>query len=245
MDEDAGPQPDQLSEQVCQALLGAIDGSFQDVLHDRYGGGVKARLTRGGSTLCQRVLRPQPVGVEDEIEFELKLREGAVPGSGEGRQGEMDSVPIGVITMKAPPDTGAQDVHVVTELFDESDPNEAADAGCLATGVLLVRAPDGQAGQMRIGGITVMRSGTALAGASAAVRQGGRGWLPVQQRGRVNRSSGVGSNGFRRAAVAGLRIPVSRHLLVRLADKMAELPGIGSALERVVVGFRAGDAGAT
>ncbi len=69
-------------------------------------GGVKARLTRDGSTLCERVLRPQPAGVEDEIEFVLKLRERAVPGSGEGRQGEVDTVPIGVITMKVPPGTG-------------------------------------------------------------------------------------------------------------------------------------------
>lgn len=230
-----------ITEIACQALLDAIDRAFFDVLHGRYGGGISALLTRGGSVLCRRVLRPVPVGVIDEIELDLGLR----GGEADGRSGAMDLTPVGIVTLKAPPERGIADVHVVTEVYDEHDPNEAGDAGCLSTGLLLTCMSPGQAGQMPGLGVKVIRSGGAMAAGSLASRQGQRGWLPSQPRGQVNRAGGIGSNGFRRSPIAGLTASVSRPLLASVSDRVAQVPDIGPALGRMVMGLRVGDVGAS
>jgi hypothetical protein len=97
----------------------------------------------------------------------------------------------------------------VTEMFDEYDVNETADATSLQTGVLLTGAPAGQ----QLGGLRVIRSTEAeTAGDSANLRQA-RGWLPQRSRMNPSRALGLSGYGHRRAPQARVTKPVAAALL--------------------------------
>ena len=128
-------------------------------------------------------------------------------------------------------------------MFDDHDPNSAADNGCLATGLLLSQDPQGVPGQMPGRGIFVVRSDEFQQAAASSLRLGRRGWLPRPSRGRVNRGAGLGSNGHRRASAPQQAAPVTRALLKRIVDTAAVATSLGGAIERLVVGLRTGDFG--
>ena len=231
-----------LSEADAQIVLEAVDGAFQHTLHGRYGGGVLVILKRDGNIVCEQPLRDVPVGLSDAIVLELEVRgAGGVAGFSAGSAGSLTA--LGTVSMLASPGRGADDVHVLTEVFDEHDPNGAADDGCLTTGILLSQEPQGLAGQMPGRGVFVVRSEDAQQSAGAAVRQGQRGWGAPSTRTKVNRGGGLGSNGHRRAATPQLVAPVSRALLKHIADHVATAKSVGRLVRRVVVGLKLNEFG--
>ena len=241
----ADQQTTRLSEADAHILLEAVDSAFFQTLHGHYGGGVFVIINRGGAA-AQQVLRDVPVGLSDAVVLELEFRGGGRADS--GISGFRDSFAgsltvLGAVRMLDPPERGAGDVDVLTEVFDDHDPNSAADDGFLATGVLLWQDPQGVAGQMPGGGVHVVRNDETEQAAASWLRLGRRGWLPRPLRGRVNRGAGLGSNGHRRASAPQQLAPVSRALLKRLGDSVATAASVGGAIERLVVGLRTGDFG--
>lgn len=245
-----------LSEADAQIILAAVDDAFQSTLHGRYGGGVLAILKRGGATLSEQPLRDIPVGLDAAVILELTLRPEAPGGVGLPGGAAAPAAPagpafadstavavtaVGVITMLAPPDHGAGDVHVLTEIFDDRDPNEPADSGSLSTGLLLSQEPQGVAGQMPGRGVYVVRSDASEQASDASARQGQRGWLPLQPRGKVNRGAGLGSNGHRRHPTPELVAPVARALLKHVADHVAGAGVLQGQLDRLVIGLQTGE----
>ncbi len=245
-----------LSEADAQLILATIDDAFQATLHGHYGGGVFAILKRGGTTLSEQPLRDIPVGLDAAVILELTLRPqapggiglpgGAAAAASDAAPAFVDAsalavTPVGVVTMLPPPDRGAGDIHVITEIFDDHDPNEPADSGALGTGLLLSQEPQGVAGRMPGRGIYVVRSDATQQAGSASARQGQRGWLPLQPRGKVNRGAGLGSNGHRRHPTPELVAPVARALLKHVGDHIAAANIVEGQLDRLVFGLQTGE----
>ena len=234
-----------LSQNVLVALLDAIDDAFHDVLQGRYGGGITIGLNRAGALLDERPARPIPVGLADELIFDLSLSDGASQTDAPVDQSaSIVKTPLGAVEVTPPPGSRAGDVDVITEIFDDRDPNEAVENGRFTTGLLLCGAPDGQAGHMPGRGLSVVRSDDSIEAGNRTNSQSQRGWLPLQPRGQVNRGAGLGSNGHRRAGDCLLTYPVSRALLARLGDRIAQVEEVGAMIERIQIGVRSGDAAA-
>lgn len=221
-----------------EAIATAVDAAFTEGLGSRYGGGITAVVTNANGAVIETVIRPASPGLENLLVLGLVFKQSAAP-AGTGLIGSgIPTVPLGTVAISDGPERHAGDIHVETELFDDGDPNAAGDAGSLPTGLLIGRSADGEAS-----GLVVLRSVVAIEAAGIGAAQGVRGWLPRQRRGRVNRSAGLGSNGFRRAAIPALLQPAAQVLLGRVGDRVAQAPGVGSELERLALGFRVGPAG--
>jgi len=200
-----------------------------------------AILSEAGVVIEQRTLRPAPVERNDLLVLALSAA-GAI--STQTPLSDVDQafalLSLGVIQLDASAQLGTGEVDVDTEVFDDHDPNESLDAGRLPTGVLLGSEPEGQAGRMPGRGLSVLRNDEAVEGGAKAVSQSQRGWLPPPGRSQVNRASGLGSNGHRRATASPLAYPVARALLARIGDRVSQLDTNGPPIERVTVGVQIG-----
>ncbi len=203
-----------LSSQAARRLLDGVDTAFEQALHGRYGGGVQAILIGGvASDLCQD-LRVSAAGLDDCLQLFLQPQgTTALPAMGHG-------VVVGTVSFGQPGQI-VTDVAIKSEIFDTRDPNEAADASALATGVLFVARQDG--------GLVVSRSSEAAAAGGRQARRQQRGWLPRQQRHNHGRALGLSNAGHRRALPSGLSLPVTAELLTRLGGAVAGMNTDGQA----------------
>ena len=160
----------------------------------------------GNAQQTPQVLRISRADSGDCLQLFLQRRgDAAAPAMGHG-------VVAGVVSVS---DTAGQvsDLTIVSEIFDQRDANEAADA--TVTGLVLASSPDGS--------LSIVRSNEAEAAGSRDMRRKQRGFLPQQQRNNPGRTLGLSTNGHRRALPASVAVPVSGDLLTRIGIAVASL----------------------
>ncbi len=229
-----------LSEGQADDILSAIDAAFTQVVFARYGGAVGCVLARDGSFSPEQILRASPTGQGETLTMELHLRGVADAQSGPSRSAGTLITTIGVVTLGDPPLHAVEDVQVITEVFDNQDPNEHAEAASLQ-GVRLHEADSSAAGHVPGLGLSVMRSSSALtaAGQDSSLR----GWLPRAQRTQTSRTLGLSSNGHSRATITALRVPITMALLSGLGAAVAGAGPVGEAAKRLVFAIDGGPTG--
>ena len=174
----------------------------------------------GNAQQTPQMLRVSRADSGDCLQLFLQRRgDTTAPAMGHG-------VVAGVVTVS---DTVGQvsDVTIVSEIFDQRDANEAADA--TVTGLVLA---SGQGGSL-----SVCRSSEAEAAGSRDMRRRQRGFVPQQQRNNPSRMLGLSTNGHRRALPASVAVPVSGDLLTRIGLAVASLGESSQAapIGRVIV----------
>ena len=192
-----------------ERLLEGLDGAFQAVLHSRFGGGAEAFVMDEGALGDPQTLRTGRSGSDAFLRLQL------YPGQTAPGPASAPGVPVGTIRLSAPPNPQIEDVTVLTEIFEDRDPNEPGDATTLSSGIVMRRHADG--------GLLVVRSQEAGAAQDDQDLQSQRAWRP---QGRRHASSGMlGATGrsHRVSAPPSLNLPVAADLLHRIGGAIAAL----------------------
>ena len=196
-----------------ERLLGGLDEAFQAVLHSRFGGGAEAFVMTGGALGAPLILRTPRAGSLACRRLQL------YPGQPAPGPASAPGVPVGTVRLSAPPDPRVEDVTILTEIFEDHDPNEHGDATVLSGGILLRRAPDG----LGPAGLLVIRSREAGAAQDGQDLQRQRAWRP---QGRRHASSGMPAmtgRSHRLSTPPSLPRPVAADLLHRIGGAIAAL----------------------
>ena len=185
-------------------LLATVDAVFHQVLHGRYGGGIDLQ-----TGVERRTLRAAED--DDRLCIILQAADELSALSLDGNR------IIGTVSFSS----DAIEVNVATEVFAHHDPNEAADASSLHSGVLFAAMSGGLTGGAEGSGLEVFRSREASASGARQSRQAQRGWLPRPSRNTLSRPLGLCSGGHRRAPTSSLALPVSADLLGRIGTAVS------------------------
>ena len=196
-----------------ERLLEGLDGAFQAVLHSRFGGGAEAFVMEDGALGDPLILRTARAGSGAFMRLQLypaKIAPG--PASAPG-------LPVGTIRLSAPPNPQIEDVTVLTEIFEDHDPNEAGDASALSSGVTMRRMSQtgGHAG------LLVVRSREAETAHDDQDLQRQRAWRPQGRRHASSGMLGAAGRSHRVSSPPSLPRPVAADLLHRIGTAIAAL----------------------
>ena len=209
----AWPLADVFTAAEIERLLEGLDGAFQAVLHSRFGGGAEVFVLTGGTLGEPIVLRAARAGTT--VSLHLQLASGTAPSGPASAPG----IAVGVVRLGAPPNGGIEDVTVLTEIFLDHDPNEAADATSLSSGIILRRARD----PLGAAGLLVVRSREAGAAHDDQDLQSQRAWRPQGRRHAASGMLGASGRSHRVSTPPGLNLPVAADLLHRIGGAIASL----------------------
>ena len=183
---------------------------FEAVLHSRFAGGVEAEIVDAGAPGDPQTLRT--TRGERGACLRLQLYTGHVAGPAAP---SWHGLPLGTIRLSTTTPSQIDDVSVLTEIFEDRDPNEAGDATVLNHGIgMHPLSPNA---------LIVIRSIEANAASSALDLQRQRAWRP---QGRRHISSGMLGNAGRSQRVcapSSLSLPVAADLLHRIGGAIAAL----------------------
>ncbi len=221
-----------LTAEERESLLGRLDDSFEAVFFARYGGAVHMVLARGGMFKPDEVLRVAGNGRPGALRLEIHLRGEGPTGSPPepGQAAGTMAISIGTISLADDPEAGLDDVHVLTEIFDEYDPNGHAEVLPSHEGLGLSAPDPFAAGQMPGRGLVVVRPTP-----GDPPPAGRRGWQPAGERIRTSRGGGLGNNGHARSPVSAVPRATAATLLSVFGKALSGTTPFDRAVDRVVL----------
>ncbi len=204
---------DTLSEGEMDQLLEGLDAAFQAVLHSRFGGGVEAFVMKDGALGEPQTLRVARAGSQSCVRLQL------YPSTTPPGPASAPGLAVGTIRLSAPPNPQIDDVTVLTEIFEDRDPNESGDATALSAGITLRRAPGG----LGPAGLLVVRSREAGTAHDDQDLQSQRAWRPFGRRHGASCMLGASGRSLRVSTPPSLPLPVAADLLHRIGGAVATL----------------------